>query len=381
MTRTAQFVRVAAFVSLCLPWVSADDVLVQSFDSGGTLTFNVVTNATAYRIEWSPAGVGSWTNFAAAAALFDTIPATGGGVVTARVPVFYRVVASVTNPPAVLPGMAFIAGGGFVMGEPTNVFTEGYANEEPPHTVSVGAYYIDTCEVSKALWDEVRIWAATNGYAFENTGGGKATNHPVQMVNWYDAVKWCNARSERAGLVPCYTTNGLTYKTGNNSNVVCSWSASGYRLPTDAEWEKAARGGVANTRFPWSDFTNKISHTNANYYGNKAQYPYDLSTGNNSAYATGGLPYTSPVGSFAPNGFGLYDMAGNVCEWVWDWYDGNYYGVSPSTDPTGPTSGAERVLRGSAWDGDAFFARCSARNYADPTLESNDFGFRCVRRP
>ena len=105
---------------------------------------------------------------------------------------------------------------------------------------------------------------------------------------------------------------------GNNNNVVCDWSANGYRLPTEAEWEKASRGRMAGTRFPWTDYTNNISHEKANYYGHFYQYPadYDLSDGYHPTYATGGIPYTSPVGSFAPNGYGLYDIVGNVWEVV-----------------------------------------------------------------
>ena len=188
------------------------------------------------------------------------------------------------------------------MGNATNVFpaSEGYSDELPQHTVYVSAFYMDRYEVTKALWDEVKTWADTNGYAFENAGSGKATNHPVHTVNWYDVVKWCNARSEKEGLTPCYTTNGVTYKTGNDNNVVCNWSANGYRLPTEAEWEKAARGGVADTRFPWTDYTNKISHAKANYYGNSGSYSYDLSSGYHPTYSNGRLSLQQSSGELCP---------------------------------------------------------------------------------
>jgi formylglycine-generating enzyme required for sulfatase activity len=202
-----------------------------------------------------------------------------------------------TLPPAPSPAeMVLIPAGSFQMGDS---FGEGYPDELPVQTVVVSAFAVDRYEVTKALWDEVARWAAANGYDFGPEDGlGKALDHPVYKVTWYEAVKWANARSEREGLTPCYTLSGSVYRTGE-STPNCNWSANGYRLPTEAEWEKAARGGAAGRRYPWSD-TDEIDASRANYgnyYGS-----------------------TTPVGSFAPNGYGLYSMAGNVWEWCWDWY-------------------------------------------------------------
>ncbi|MCX7001753.1 MAG: SUMF1/EgtB/PvdO family nonheme iron enzyme [bacterium] len=214
-------------------------------------------------------------------------------------------------------------------------------------------------------------------------GSGKGATHPVQTVSWYDCVKWCNARSEKEGLTPCYYTNvaqTLVYRGGsaNLSNEWVKWTANGYRLPTEAEWEKAARGGAVGMRFPWSN-VQTISRAQANYCG-ETGYTYDLGpNGYNPLFTPGDMPYTSPVGYFKANGYGLYDMAGNVEEWCWDWYGSTYYASSPSSNPTGPTTGTYRVLRDGDWINTANNCCVANRNKIAPDSLIFDIGFRCVR--
>ena len=269
--------------------------------------------------------------------------------------------------------MSFIPAGSFTMGDSLDGESDAI-----PTSVYVSAFYMDVNLASYSQWQSVYGWATSQGYGFDHAGYGNAANHPVQTVDWYDTVKWCNARSQETGLTPVYYTDaGLTqvYKTDHTNVVYANWAASGYRLPTEAEWEKAARGGLAGQRFSWG---NTISESQANYYGNTATN-YDLGpNGYNAAFTNRAPPHTSPVGYFAPNGYGLYDMAGNVSEWCWDWY-GTPYCQPTTTNPTGPASGSYRVLRGGFWFTFAGSARCADRYYNYPSVASFVFGFRCVR--
>jgi formylglycine-generating enzyme required for sulfatase activity len=297
---------------------------------------------------------------------------------------FANVRVQVTADDAAAPsGMALIPAGSFTMGDCMDP-SEGYLGWELPlHTVYVSTFFMDKYDVTKALWDSVYQWGINHGYNFDNAGSGKAANHPVQTIDWYDCVKWSNARSEKEGKTPAYYTDaGLSvrYRTGQVVPYV-RWS-TGYRLPTDAEWEKAARGGVSGQRFPWGD---TISWSQANYSAwplSAGGYAYDVNQtkGYHPTFANGGTPYTSPVGYFAANGYGLYDMAGNVWQWCWDWYD--LYSSGSQTDPRGPALGRFRVLRGGGWDSVAFACRTACRNDRNyPTGSDSAFGFRSVLPP
>ncbi|MGC9942669.1 MAG: SUMF1/EgtB/PvdO family nonheme iron enzyme [Verrucomicrobiota bacterium] len=286
-------------------------------------------------------------------------------------------------------GMALIPGGSFTMGDnldgefdaiPTNVFVSGF--------------FMDTNLVSSNQWAEVYAYAISQGYTFANAGGAKAANYPIEDVDWYDCLKWSNARSQQAGLTPVYyADSGLTevFTSGDyDTAVYANWEANGYRLPTEAEWEMAARGGSGGERFPLG---NTISWSQANYYGDPRSLSANGFTYDNSTLIdydpvfSGGdgpdYPYTSPVGYFPKNGYGLHDMEGNVFEWCWDQY-AIPYGQPTTTNPTGPTEDDPmdyvRVLRGGSWFDTADKARCAYRGSVFPNTVGDAAGFRCVRK-
>ena len=275
---------------------------------------------------------------------------------------------------AIPPGMALIPAGSFTMGDTLDGHTDAV-----PVSVTVSAFCMDVNLESYSQWQSVFFWATNQGYGFRNLDAAKAANHPVINVDWYDCVKWCNARSQQVGKTPVYYTDaGLTqvYTNGETDAVYANWTAKGYRLPTEAEWEKAARGGLSGLRFPWG---NIINENLANYYGMTASYTFDLGpNGYNVAFTNGVQPYTSPAGYFAPNGYGLYDMVGNAAAWCWDWYGTPYAG---GTDPHGPASGSTRVIRGTTWESSAGYGETARRSSLGPAGINANVGFRVVLAP
>ncbi|MDH4444999.1 MAG: SUMF1/EgtB/PvdO family nonheme iron enzyme [Akkermansiaceae bacterium] len=379
--------------------------------SVGTTTTPVGTNSASFTTPALTATTDYWVKVTNALGTVNSSAATvtvTSGVASSRAVEFSAATREVTNrlaaPGWVKPSdgtetlnssavvvptdMALIPAGAFTMGR-TSGDTDADA---PPVTVTVSEFYMGKYEVTKALWDEVRTYGAANGYTDLSEGAvkgsqnidfveGDHSDNPVHTISWFDMVKWCNARSQQDGLTPVYTVNGATMKTGT-SEPTADWSANGYRLPTEAEWEKAARGGVDGKRFPWG--TDTISHSEANYFASSF-YSYDVSNAHpdgmfHQVYSGELAPYTSPVGSFAANEYGLYDMAGNVSEWCWDWYEESSY-VSGATDPRGATSGTVRVFRGGSWYTYPAGCRVANRHDEDPEklVKKGLVGFRVAR--
>lgn len=273
-------------------------------------------------------------------------------------------------------GFALIPAGSFTRGDALDGLSDART-----HTVTVSAFYMAKNLVTWADWYTVQAWAIGSGYSDLAVGVNKASTHPVQTTSWYQMVKFCNARSQQEGLTPVYYTNDsqtMVYKTGDVdvTNAQVKWTANGYRLPTEAEWEKAARGGLSGKRFPWGD---TIRQSQASYYVSTASNSYDLGpNGYNSIGSVGGaLPETSPVGAFAVNGYGLNDMAGNVWQWCWDCY-GTYDTRSP-TDPCGVFSDSDLVFRGGCWGNVPNTCRVAFHFISNPSETVNFIGFRVAR--
>ena len=347
----------------------------------GTRFFRISGPSATTITTFQPDGTIIWTNaLPGTNYIVQTVASLPGGtnwVDYVQLPVTNNVNTNLLvafNPPA---GMALVPAGVFLMGDSLDG-----ASDSRPTNVYVSAFYMDVNLVNYDQWQPLYSYATNQGYSFTYSGRAKATNHPVIAMDWYDVVKWCNARSQQAGLSPVYFTDaGLTqiYTNGETTPYV-NWTNNGYRLPTEAEWEKASRGGLSKQRFPWGS---TISQSQANYFGKTTTF-YDLGpNGFNAAFASGASPLTSPVGYFSANGYGLYDMAGNVFEWCWDWYGAPPYPAgSPylgGANPSGPASGIYRILRGGSWNGEAGNARCSGRAGDRPIIANEFYGFRCVK--
>jgi formylglycine-generating enzyme required for sulfatase activity len=297
--------------------------------------------------------------------------------------------------------MVSIPGGTFQMGDSKG---DGWSDELPLHTVTLSPFHMGRYDITNQQYCAFLesalsqgLIAVTSGVVYKagsgtsypycdtnssssysqisysggvfnvrTKGGRSMANDPMVHVSWYGSVAYCNWRSQQEGKEQCY----------NFSTWVCDFTKNGYHLPTEAQWEYAARGGLSGKRFPWGD---TITHSQANYYSYSG-YSYDLGGppwGYHPTWSADGItPYTSPVGSFAANGYGLYDMTGNVWQWCNDW--SGSYSSSPQTNPTGPTSGSYRVLRGGGWVYDADICRVSFRFNYDPFSRIYYYGFRVV---
>ena len=305
--------------------------------------------------------------------------------------------------------MALIPGGEFQMGD----HHDGMVISLPVHAVYIDAFHMDVYEVTLQQYAHALNWAwsqgglisVANGVVYHTDGDpiycdtttntsrsritwngstfgvvgeqlppndpGNKTNHPMIRVSWFGAAAYANWRAGMEDRTPSY----------NTSTWECNFEAAGYRLPTEAEWEKAARGGMYTPywRYPWGD---TFDGSKANYWGSgdpyeSDEYPRTTPVG----YYDGNQV---PVGSDMANGFGLYDMDGNVFEWCNDWWDEEYYEVSPYDNPRGSEdnteseSGPERVTRSGAWSHDEYGLRCARRQTTSPSQLIGAVGFRCV---
>jgi formylglycine-generating enzyme required for sulfatase activity/predicted Ser/Thr protein kinase len=258
-------------------------------------------------------------------------------------------------PPAVpLPGLmsasigmtfVLIPPGRFEMGSPRE---EGQSEEHPQHPVAIGHRFV----MGKHEVTQVEYKKVTGESPSQFSGDDHL---PVEQVSWLDAVRFCNALSD-GDRFPSF------YKIEGESVTVPDWSAPGYRLPTEAEWEYVCRGRTSGKFGPASEEGALVD---------RAWYR-DHSRPDNTYQ-------THPVGTKQPNAFGLHDLQGNVWEWCWDWYADGYASEDPVTDPTGPASGTRRVLRGGAYNSPASILRCAVRNQGDPGARSPGNGFRVCR--
>ena len=268
--------------------------------------------------------------------------------------------------------LRLIPAGEFQMGSPLSEKDRtNREGETGTHRVQISqSFYMGTYEVTQAEWQSVMgsnpSWFASTGVGSSDVTGLDTQRFPVEKVSWYDAVEFCNRLSVKDNLSPCYRLSLIERADGSIKSANVEFlSGTGYRLPTEAEWEYACRGGTT-TPFHFGSILNGAQ---ANVNGND---PYGTST--KGTY----LKRPTRVGSYSANAWGLYDMHGNVWEWCSDWYGSDYDKTSPATDPRGPTAGSDRVYRGGSWYSTARGARSAVRYWNSPGSRHR-VGFRVLR--
>ncbi len=259
-----------------------------------------------------------------------------------------------------IQNMVYVKGGTFQMGTSESEYSQ------PIHSATVASFYIGKHHITQKEWQAV-MEGNKNEISTEPYTRRDNPQAPIVKVSWYDAIVFCNRKSIQEGLKPCYEKSGEgnpdywgVPKSGNNDvnwdAIKCNWSANGYRLPSEAEWEYAARGGNQSKGFRFSG-SNNLNDVGW-YEDNSDDEIHD-------------------AGAKAANELGIYDMTGNAWEWCWDWYDS--YSSNAETNPYGANDGTRRVGRGGSWDDEEDYCHVAYRLYANPGRSYGDLGFRVAR--
>ncbi len=262
--------------------------------------------------------------------------------------------------------MVYVPAGEFLMGSPDG---EGDDDEHPQHTVYLDAFWIDKTEVTNAMFAKFVESEAYQTTA-EKEGCGWVYQPDKDAWDCISGADWRHPRgpdSDLSGL----DSHPVVQVSWFDAKAYCEWA--GKRLPTEAEWEKTARGTDGRT-YPWGNEWDVRTTSRLNFADKNTNFDWS------DKESDDGYQYTAPVGSYpvGASPYGALDMAGNVWEWVADWYDANYYANSPSRNPTGPESGDARVLRGGSWDNYVGFVRAANRLRRNPDLRLDNLGFRCL---